>query len=319
MSDLLTIGLAQLAPVWLDRTATLEKVTASVAEAADAGCHLVAFGEALVPGYPFWIEHTDGARFDHLPNKQMHAWYLDQGVVVERGDLDAVRDLCERRAIAVYLGIMERAPDRGGHSLYCSLVHIDAGGAIRSVHRKLQPTYEERLAWAAGDGHGLQVHPIGAFRVGGLNCFENWMPLPRAALYGQGEDLHVAVWPGNVRNTIDITRFIAVESRSFVASVSGLLRADDIPMGTPFRDELVAAAANGVTFGNGGSCLAAPDGSWIIEPLADEERLLVAEIDHGRVREARQNFDLAGHYSRPDVTQLHVDRRRQSTVHFTDG
>ena len=99
------------------------------------------------------------------------------------------------------LGIIERPADRGGHSVYASLVYIDAEGRIRSVHRKLMPTYEERLAWSPGDGHGLRVHRLGAFTVGGLNCWENWMPLPRAALYGLGEDLHVAVWPGNLRNT----------------------------------------------------------------------------------------------------------------------
>lgn len=316
-SDLLTLGLAQIAPVWLDRDATLDRVAAYITEAADAQCDLVMFGEALVPGYPFWLELTGGARFNDPAQKQMFSWYLDQGVVIERGDLDAVRALCAQRSIALYLGIIERASDRGGHSLYCSLVHIRSDGEIGSVHRKLQPTYEERLVWASGDGNGLRVHDLGAFRVGGLNCYENWMPLPRAALYAQGEDLHVAVWPGNVRNTTDITRFIAFESRSYVASVSGIMRAGDIPVGTPFRDELIEAAALQSYFADGGTCVAGPDGAWVLAPAAHDERLFTVQIDHARVREERQNFDVAGHYSRPDVTRLSVDRSRQATATFT--
>jgi nitrilase len=110
------------------------------------------------------------------------------------------------------LGCIERPVDRGGHSLYASLVYIDSDGVIQSVHRKLMPTYEERLTWSPGDGHRLRVHKLGAFTVGGLNCWENWMPLVQASLYGQGEDLHIAIWPGGVHNTHNITRFIAFES-----------------------------------------------------------------------------------------------------------
>ncbi len=124
--------------------------------------------------------------------KRLYAHYAEQSVVIERGDLDPLRRECRQHGIAAYVGTMERASDRGGHSLYCSLVYIDAEGEIGSVHRKLMPTYEERLVWAPGDGHGLRTHQLGAFTVGGLNCWENWLPLVRASLYGQGEDLHVA-------------------------------------------------------------------------------------------------------------------------------
>jgi nitrilase len=214
IDDVLTVGVAQIAPVWLDRTATLEKMASFVSDAAARGCDLVAFGEALVPGYPFWIERTDGARFNNAFQKQMFGHYLREGVVVGR-DLTPIARLCRQKGLAAYIGVVERARDRGGHSLYCSLVYIDRGGLIATVHRKVQPTYEERLAWAPGDGHGLSVHQLGAFRVGGLNCFENWIPLVRSALYAEGEDLHVATWPGGIHNTRDITRFLAIENRSY--------------------------------------------------------------------------------------------------------
>ncbi|MDQ2899927.1 MAG: carbon-nitrogen hydrolase family protein [Acidobacteriota bacterium] len=317
--NLLTVGLAQIAPVWLDRKRTLDKVNCYVEKAASEGCHLVAFGEAFVPGYPFWVELTDGARFNSPLQKQIFAEYAAQAVQPEAGHLDEIRATATRRHIAVYLGCIERAADRGGHSLYCSLVYIDPEGAIGSVHRKLMPTYEERLVWSAGDGHGLRTHPLRAFRLGGLNCWENWMPLPRSALYAQGEDLHIAAWPGGIHNTRDVTRFIALESRSYVVSVSGLMRRDDIgAIGAQAAWRETVAAASPEILANGGSCVAGPDGAWLVEPVPPVETLLVTTIDHRRVLEERQNFDPSGHYARPDVTRLEVNRKRQRVVGLSD-
>lgn len=305
-----------MAAVWLDREATTAKVIDYIGRAAAKGCEFVAFGEALLPGYPFTIEWTDGARFNSDVQKDVHAHYVEQAVQIEAGHLDSICAAAAKHNIAVMLGIIERPRDRGGYSIYCSRIHIGADGTIGSVHRKLMPTYEERLTWAPGDGHGLQVHRVGEFTVGGLNCYENWMPLSRAALYAQGEDLHVAIWPGNVRNTVDITRFIALESRSFVMSVSGVMRKTDIPADTPHIEMMLERCPE--IMANGGSCIAGPNGQWVIEPVADLEDIFVATIDQREVRRERQNFDLAGHYSRPDVTRLVVDRRRQGLVSFED-
>ena len=119
---------------------------------------------------------------------------MQESVDIEAGDLDSICAVAKENNIAVYLGTIEKASDRGGHSLYCSLVYIDQSGVIQSVHRKLQPTYEERLVWSPGDGNGLRVHQLEEFTVGGLNCWENWMPLSRTALYGQGENLHCLLY-----------------------------------------------------------------------------------------------------------------------------
>ena len=235
---------------------------------------------------------------------------------IEDGGLDVVCAAAAKYKIAVYLGVMERASNRGGHSLYCSMVYIDAAGDVCSVHRKLMPTHEERLVWAIGDGNGLRTHKLGPFTVGGLNCWENWLPLARAALYGQGEDLHVAIWPGNQRNTEDITRHIAREGRSYVASVSGLMRRDDIGDDLPHADILRETADD--VMADGGSCLASPTGEWILEPEVNTESLRVASIDHQLVLEERHSLDVAGHYSRPDVTRLTVNRKRQTTTEFDD-
>lgn len=315
-NHLLKVALAQISPVWLQKEQTLQKIHNQITEAGKQGCELIAFGEALLPGYPFWLALTDGAAWNLEVNKQIHAHYVSNAVQIEKGDLDEVCQLAKKYKIAIYLGVMERASDRGGHSIYASLVYIDANGIIQSVHRKLQPTYDERLTWAPGDGNGLQVHPLKDFTVGGLNCWENWMPLPRAALYGQGENLHIAVWPGSDHNTKDITRFIARESRSYVLSVSCLMTKQNFPETTPYLDEILKKAPD--VLANGGSCIAGPDGEWVVEPVLHKEGLIIEALDFNRVLEERQNFDCVGHYSRPDVTKLIVNRERQSTIEIND-
>ncbi len=317
MSDSrISVGLAQIAPVWLNRDATIAKVVSWIEKAAREGCALVVFGEALVPGYPFWVERTDGAKFESELQKSLYSHYVRQSVSIGSGELNAVCAAAGKHKIAVYLGVMERADDRGGHSVYCSMVYIDSTGAIGSVHRKLMPTYEERLVWAIGDGNGLRTHKLGAFTAGGLNCWENWLPLARASLYAAGEDLHVAIWPGNVRNTEEITRFIARESRSYVVSVSGLMRKTDIGADLPHA-ELLSSTADDV-MADGGSCVASPNGEWLLEPQSGDEALYIVELDHARVLEERHSLDVAGHYARPDVTRLIVNRKRQTTAEFSD-
>lgn len=312
----LVVGVAQIAPVWLQREATLAKVVDWIRRAAAEGCRLVAFGEALAPGYPFWLEHTDAARFESPLQKAIHARYVEQSVDIEAGHLAEVCRAAREGGLDVVLGVMERPADRGGHSIYCTRVHVQADGRIASVHRKLMPTYEERLSWAPGDGHGLQVHRVGPFTVGSLNCYENWMPLARAALQAQGENLHVALWPGNLRNTEETTRFLAREGRSFVLAASGLLSRDHVP-----ADEAVAAMLEGCPawLANGGSGIMSPAGDWLAGPVVNQEALLVGRLRHADVLKERQIFDPAGHYSRPDVLQLRVDRRRQAVARFVDA
>ena len=315
-TDQLTVGLVQMAPIWLKREATTEKMLAFIPQAAEQECRLLVYSESLLPGYPFWVELTDGARFNSSIQKEIHAHYMANAVQVEAGHLDAFCQAAAKHQMAIILGCIERARDRGGHSLYCTLVYINETGKITNTHRKLMPTYEERLTWSPGDGHGLRVHQLGAFTVGGLNCWENWMPLARAALYALGEDLHVSIWPGALRNTIDLTRFIAQESRSYVISVCGIMQpsfiSDDVPFASLIRENASEWMANG------GTCLAAPDGQWVIEPIVEKEILLTATLDHKEVRRERQNFDPSGHYGRPDVTQLVVNRERQRIIKIID-
>lgn len=307
------VAIAQIAPVFLDRESTTAKIVGAIDEAAAGGARLVAFGETLLPAYPVWLSKTGGASFNDPDQKQIHAEYLAQAVTIEDGHLTRICDACERHALTAVLGVAERPRDRG-QTLYCSRVVIQ-NGVIASIHRKLMPTYEERLAWGIGDGAGLTTHPIDDFTLSSLNCWENWMPLARAALYAQGADLHVAIWPGCRRLTQDITRFIALESRSYVISASAVIREQDLPPGTPMREHI---ASPGETIYDGGSCIATPDGSWLVEPLTGAENILFADLDHAKVREERQNFDPTGHYARPEILRLSVDRRRHTGADIAD-
>ncbi len=312
--NILKIAMAQIAPVWLDKDKTIGKIQSFINDAGNQKCELIVFGEGLLPGYPFWLSYTNGSEFNSTFQKELYAHYVRNSVQIEKGDLNEICILAKEQSIAIYLGIIERAENRGGHSLYCSLVYIDTQGKIKSVHRKLQPTYEERLVWANGDGNGLQVHKLKDFCVGGLNCWENWMPLVRTSLYGLGENLHIAVWPGSKHNTEDITKFIAKESRSFVVSVSSLMKIEDFPDKTPHLKEILKNAPE--ILANGGSCIAGPDGEWVVAPVTNKEGLIISSIDFNRVIEEHQNFDLVGHYSRPDVTKLTINRERQSILNI---
>ena len=310
------VAAAQARPCWLDPTATTTKVIAWIEEAAAQNVELVAFPETFLSGYPFWLELTGGARFDDAKQKRAYASYLEAAVEMEGPEIrqitEAVRDL----GVFLYLGTTERAASSARGTVFCTLVAIDPGHGVVSTHRKLMPTHEERLVWGSGDGHGLRVHRYAGTRIGGLNCWENWMPQARHALYAQGEELHVSVWPGNPRNSADITRFIALEGRVFSLAVNGLISLSDVPADFPLQAELEEA---GVTdYCRGGSGVAAPDGTWVAPPVVGQERLVVADLDLRRVSEERQNFDPTGHYSRPDVFTVHVDRRRRSAAEFGD-
>jgi nitrilase len=299
--------------------------------------------------------------------------------------LESIQAAALKHGVTVILGMIERPAQRSGTSLYCSIAYIDgATGRIAAIHRKIMPTYEERLVWSPGDGAGIVTHALNVTHaqpaaqldkpakppalaaappypvvcvphpspwvVGVLNCYESWLPLMRAALHGMGENLHFSLWPGSGRNTRDMTRFYALEGRSFAVSVSAVLRLSDIlPENVPHHelvvgsfatsgvaadaDKLAQAVGNspagegvGATDPNilcdGGSCVAAPDGSWLLSPDSTcdaQEGVFVVELDYAQVVRERQCLDISGHYSRPDVLQLTVNRQRQATVRTVDG
>lgn len=305
------VGISQSSPVWMDKKSSIQKVLSEMDKAVQEKVELLVFSEGYVPGYPFWVSYTGGAEFDNQLQKEMFGIYHQNAVDVEGGDLKEIQQACKQNKMALYLGVIEKTKKRGS-TLYCSLVYIHLNGKIKSVHRKLVPTFDERLVWGNGDGNGLKTHALKEFTVGGLNCWENWMPLSRTALYAQGENLHVAVWPGSDHNTNEITRFVARESRSYVISASSTLDMSQVDQNLPIYSLLQQNAPK--VLANGGSCIAQPSGEWLIEPVINQEKLIVAELDIHKVAQERQNFDPTGHYSRPDVLHLKMNKKRQTIL-----
>lgn len=315
---MLRIGAAQVAPVFLDPAATTDRALAWIDRAAEAELDLLAFGETFLPGYPFWLEHTGGAEFGSALQRDAYRWYLERAVRVDGPELAAIAERARKRGVFVVMGIAERGPGPGSGSVYCTAVPICPERGLLTPHRKLVPTYEERLVWAQGDGHGLRPFDVKGVRVSVLNCWENWMPQARHALYAQGAELHVSLWPGSLQNTRDITRFVAMEGRVFSLAAAGVLRRGDVPAEFPAMVRMPDGRPDD-WLREGGSCVAGPDGEWIVEPVGHREELVVASIDLADVSRARQTFDPTGHYSRPDVFDVRVDRRRRCAASFHDG
>jgi nitrilase len=289
----------QIAPIFLNAKATWHKLETYIREAKANDAELVTWGETLIPGYPIWLSPSGGARFNDSSQKAAYATYWREAI-----RLDESLILKKMRALASELGMMFMGgiAEKDSGSIYCTLLTIGKDGSILGRHRKIKPTYEERLVWADGDGIGLRTYPLKNINVGGLNCWENWLPLARAALHLQNEILHIGVWPGSLGLTQDITRFIALEGRSWVISVSGLIRPtdfshlkeDDFPMKQVME-------SHNRSWQNGGSIIVDPTGNVVAGPLVDEEGILYAEVDPMLAIRERQNFDISGHYSRFDI------------------
>ncbi len=307
------VAAVQHAPVFLDRDATLDKVVTLIHEAAAEGAELIAFPETFVPGYPSWADFTWASAFDDPDQKKAFAQYLENAVDVAAGHLNGVFAASADTNTFVYLGIVERSTSSG--SVYCTLAAIHPEHGLVGTHRKLKPTYGERLMWADGDGNGLRAHDFGGTTVSGLNCWENWMPLARAAMYAQGTQVHVATWPGSPAISHDISRFVAMEGRLFVISSGAVLRDEHLPDDFAVRKDMLDTHHR---YASGGAIIVGPDGSVLAQADKHAETIIYADLDLALVREARQNFDPAGHYSRPDVLELHVDRRRRDPAHFRD-
>ncbi len=305
------VAAIQATPVYLNPEKTTEKAIGLMADAAKEGAELCSFSEVFLAGYPLWLRSQVSSMDDGL-QRECYSRYLDAAVDADGPELAALAEQAKKLGLFTYIGFVERAPSQG--AVFCSLAAIHPDKGIVGVHRKLKPTYFERMIWAEGDAHGLQVHPWKDFRVGGLLCFENWQPLPRHALYAQGEQLHVATWPGRITHH-ECARFVAMEGRVYVISVAGVMEEKDVP------DDFPAKGLNleiGLAAFSGGSTIFGPNGDIVAGPLESEEAILYADIDVKRVNEERMVLDPGGHYGRPDVFRLEVDRKRHEHLYEAD-
>jgi nitrilase len=295
------VACVQVEPVVLDREATLDKLERVAADAAAAGAGLVVFPETFVPVYPSsrWAKAFAGWQDPRA--KETFARMADQSVAVGSPAERRLGACAKELGIWLVTGVNEVEPERPG-TIYNTLLYHSPDGELALQHRKLVPTNHERLIWGQGDGRGLHAVETGFGRIGGLICWENYMPLARTALYESGVELYVASTADDSDAWQATLVHIARESRSFVIAPCHFQRAGSYPADFPLADEIAGAG----TIGRGGSAILGPDGSYLAGPLYDEEGLLYAEVDRSQLLAERQRFDPVGHYSRPDVLELTV-------------
>jgi nitrilase len=294
------LAVLQVAPVYLDAWATWEKLRSFANVAVEDGAEILTWGESLIPGYPNWtsVDTTEA-------QEPVYARFWDQSVTLDGLLVTEMRAYAKERGVMMIGGVTERE----GGSTYCTLLSIGRDGELLGRHRKLKATWLERVVWADGDGQGLRTHETKIGRIGSLNCWENWLPLARATLHEQHEFIHVGVWPGSDALVRDITRFIALEGRTWSVAACGMLRSADMAhlrsAEFPMRDTMLARKE---IWQDGGSRIIAPNGDVVAGPLIGEEGVISAQLTAQAVVEARQNLDSSGHYSRRDVLRLDATR-----------
>lgn len=311
-------------PVFLNARESVGRAVQLVEEAANKGANMVSFGECWVPGYPTWLDHAPrAALWDEPGAKQLFRLLADQALSLNDPMIAALQDCADRTGVHMVMGIHERA----GGTLYNTLVHFSPGLSRLFIHRKLTPTYTERLVWGQGDGSTLDTVGTNFGPVGGLICWEHWMPLARAAMHAQQEVVHAAQWPGVVEAHQLASRHYAFEGRCFVIAAGTILSKADVLEGfdqlkadaPAARDMLESMVGDGDhLYQRGGSSIIGPDGSYLVDPVYDQAGIVLAEADLDLLAESRLTLDTAGHYSRPDVFELRVDRRPKTGVIFDD-
>lgn len=299
-SNKLTVAIAQ-AEVAPDLETGLRRTAELAREAADRGAQLVAFAETWLPGYPVWLDVCrDAALWDHGPTKAVFARMAHDSIAVPGPAASALAEAARDAGVTLVVGVSERVeagPGRG--TLFNTLLTFGPDGRLLNHHRKLVPTYTERLVWGPGDAEGLRAVDTPAGRVGSLVCWEHWMPLARQALHDSGEDVHVAVWPTAHEMHQVASRQYAFEGRCYVLAVGALMRASALPSELETHPGRISSPDEWLM--RGGSAIIGPDGKYVVEPLYDEPRLIVAELDLGRIREESMTLDVTGHYARTEL------------------
>lgn len=314
-TSLTKIAIVQKPPVWLDLQATLACTIESLNEAVAQGAQLVMFPEAYLPGYPTWIWRLKPGGDMALGN-QLHARLRQNAVDLARGDLDSLREAVKASGAVVVIGMHELDSRYSGTTLFNSVAVIDHDGRLLNVHRKLMPTNPERMVWGMGDASGLKVVDTAVGRIGCLICWESYMPLARFALYSQDIELYLAPTWDSGETWLASMNHIAREGGCYVLSTATAVQGRDLPDSFPERDRLFTPDE---WINPGGAVVIKPFGGVVAGPLQQEKSILYADIDLEEARAARKALDVSGHYNRPDLFRLEVDRRAKPPVHFTDS
>ncbi len=324
-NDPFKVAIIQHAPVFLNLDASLQKAAVLAEEAVNQGASVIAFPETWLPGFPIWLDFAPKAAFwDYAPAKALYRLLVENSLVIPGDRFAALLDLAGKTGTYLVMGTHERV----GGTLYNTMIYIDRSGRNYQLHRKLVPTYTERMVWGRGDGSTLKVLETDCGNIGGLICWEHWMPLARAAMHAQHETLHISQWP-DVKDLHQLaSRHYAFEGQCFVLAAGCILSGKDIIEGyqtiaSPAKDAFqileVFEQDPGELVLNGGSAVIGPDSAYLAGPVFDRSDIIVAEIEPQRITEGHLAIDTSGHYSRPDVFRLEVNAQPQLGVSFTSA
>jgi nitrilase len=316
------VAAIQHAPVFMNLEQSLEKAAVLAEEAANQGADVIAFPETWLPGYPVWLDYAPkAALWDHAPAKTLYHLLVENSITIPGRHLGQLLLMAQRYGVYLVMGAHERL----GGTLYNTMILIDREGHDFQIHRKLVPTYTERLVWGRGDGSTLSTLPTEYGPVGGLICWEHWMPLTRAAMHARHEVLHIAQWP-SVKELHQIaSRHYAFEGQCFVVAAGCVLTKAEVIEGVSSLDcdngealellEALPGSGADLLLG-GGSAVMAPDANYLAGPEDDKACIIYATVNPQRINEGHLVLDTQGHYSRPDIFDLQVDDRPQSNVYF---
>ena len=308
------VAVIQKPPALLDRDKTIAQAVRSIDEAAGAGATLLVFPEAYIPGYPTWVWRLKPGG-DMALSSELHARLRRNAVDLNGEDLRPLQEAASRHAVTVVIGMNEIDSRFSGTTLFNTVVVIGPDGTLLNRHRKLMPTNPERMVWGMGDGSGLRVVDTPAGRLGALICWESYMPLARYALYAQGLEIFVNPTWDNGEACLVTLRHIAREAGCWVIGTATAMQGSDVPGDFPERDRLYKPDE---WINDGDAVVINPAGTVIAGPLHREKGILFAEIDVEAARRARRSLDVCGHYARPDVFSLSVNRKPLQPAEFSD-
>jgi nitrilase len=308
------IAAVQACPVYLDLDGTIEKACSLIREAGSQGAKLAVFPEAFLSGYPIWVWFIPSAQTH--PLRDLYTELHGNALTIPSAATDRLGEAARDAGVAVAIGANERNAEASDSTIYNTLLYIGPDGSILGKHRKLVPTAGERLVWGQGDGSDLEVYDLPFGRVGGLLCWENYMPLARHALAAWGIQIYAAPTWDRGEPWISSMRHIAKECRSFVVGCCSPMRVDDIPDRLDFKEQYLAG--KGGWLNPGDSLIVDPDGKVVAGPAREEETILYAEVRPEQLVGPRWQLDVAGHYGRPDVFELRVHRKPTAQVRIVD-
>lgn len=317
------IAVIQHPPVFLNKEKSLEKAVELILESAKEGAKTIIFPETWFPGYPVWLDYAPNAGlWDYPPAKALFRILFENSIVIGDESFQKLSELAKSHKCLIVMGANEKV----GKTLFNSILYFLSDGSFK-IHRKLMPTYTERMVWGMGDGSTLETVEHDELKVGGLICWEHWMPLARAAMHSLGEDLHIAQWPMVKDLHITASKHYAFEGQCFVAAAGCVLSKKQMMEGLNSvikskSDEVAISLLDSIPVKEnelllkGGSCIIKPNSEFLVSPVMNEETILLAEIVRDEIIEGSLFLDSNGHYSRPDVFTLTVDTKPKSNVTF---